>query len=254
MFPISKETLSFREISDYWSREIKPPASPTELLNLLINAWWRGEIVGDGPPRVQFLSKIFRSMSKSDYPSIVFTSGHEAGPSQFHMLPDGGAVVDIRPRIRVPSSTTDAWDEAACDPAFRSLGEIEWVESRFELLFHFGWFNLSRDEFMKWVTDRRYLMPTFWAGDAAGATQLPQKPASESMIRQAINNVYDSVSEPQKPPNVKEISRPVQKLLSSQGYKASGRCIQQFAGEAQYKERRRKPGRTIASETRSRKK
>jgi hypothetical protein len=40
MFPIAKPALSLREISDYWSREIWPPASSEELLSTLESAWW----------------------------------------------------------------------------------------------------------------------------------------------------------------------------------------------------------------------
>ena len=46
MFPIAKPALSFGEISDYWSREISPPASSNELLNILVSAWWLGELRG----------------------------------------------------------------------------------------------------------------------------------------------------------------------------------------------------------------
>ena len=46
MFPIRKNTLSFGEISDHWSREI--PLSQNELLKGLEGAWWLGEICGDG--------------------------------------------------------------------------------------------------------------------------------------------------------------------------------------------------------------
>jgi hypothetical protein len=270
MFPISKETLSFREISDFWSREVSPPASRNELLNLLISAWWRGEIVGDALPRLQFLRRLFISMSKFKEPCIVFISGDEVGPAQVHEFPDGCVEVDIRPRACV-SSNTDDWDEATCDPAFRSFEEIEWDKRCPELFLTFRLFNLSRAEFMNWVVDRGfYSKPTFWGGDVAGtppppvpatpfdkpgSATSPLKHASVDMINKAIGHVYDSASKSgQKAPNVKEIIEPVQEILKRQGSEASGLQIQELAGQDQYKERRRKPGATVASETRRQKK
>jgi hypothetical protein len=60
MFPIFKADLPLSHISDYWSRDIKPPASSSELLDLLIRAWWRGELfLGDAHSRFEFLKKMF---------------------------------------------------------------------------------------------------------------------------------------------------------------------------------------------------
>jgi hypothetical protein len=51
-----------------------------------------------------------------------------------------------------------------------------------------------------------------------------------------------------KPPNLKEIVAPVQSRLRVQGLHASGRQIQKVADVDKYKNRRRKPGVTVASE------
>jgi hypothetical protein len=79
MFPIPKGKLSFREIADFWSREIQPPASRKELLALLEEAWWLGEIVGDaGFSRPELLKNMFKS--KRLFPDIVFVTKDDAGP------------------------------------------------------------------------------------------------------------------------------------------------------------------------------
>jgi len=172
MFPISKVDLSFLEIADYWSREIQPPASKWELLDLLIRAWWRGEILGDAPPRLEFLKKMFAKRSgKDELSGIVFNLEGEVGEPTETELPDGCVDVDIRPRVPVPSRNTDGWNEAECDPAFQSLGSeaVSCVEHYDDWLPGFGWFNLSRNEFMKWVAVQRYSLPTFWGSNGAGA-------------------------------------------------------------------------------------
>jgi hypothetical protein len=171
MFPISKVDLSFLEIADYWSREMQPPESKWKLLDILICAWWRGEIIGDAPPRLEFLKKMFAKRSgKDELSGIVFKLEGEVGEPTEIKLPDGSLDVDIRPRIPVPSRNTDEWDEAKCDPAFQSLGSeiVSCVDHYDDWLPGFGWFNLSHDEFMKWLATQGYSLPTFWRGNQAG--------------------------------------------------------------------------------------
>src|SRR5262245_22167286 len=123
MFPIATSTLSFREISDYWSRDIQPRASSDELLSILVSAWWLGELRGDsGHSRLQLLKIMFTSMCK-DHLGIVFIVGDDPGPPRVE-LPDGYLKIDLRPQIRVPSSNVESWDEAACKDAFHALAEI----------------------------------------------------------------------------------------------------------------------------------
>jgi hypothetical protein len=175
MFPITKVDLSFLEISDYWSREIQPPASRWELLDLLIRAWWGGELFGDARPRLEILKIMFAK--RSELSGLVFTLGDEVGeatvewpPNGSADVPDGSADVDICPRVPVPSKNTDVWDDASCAPAFQSLSsrEVSCVEHYPDWRVAFDWFNLSRDEFMKWLTTRGYSLPTFWSGNQAG--------------------------------------------------------------------------------------
>jgi hypothetical protein len=67
MFPIAKFALSFRAISDYWSRKISPPASSNELLDILVSAWWLGELRGDSvKSRLELLKIMFTSTYRDD--------------------------------------------------------------------------------------------------------------------------------------------------------------------------------------------
>ena len=107
MLRIAKATLSFLEISDYWSREISPPASSNELLDTLVSAWWLGELRGDSVrSRLELLKTMFTSMDRDDL-GIVFIVGDDAGPPPVE-LPDGFLKVDLRHQIRVPSSNTES--------------------------------------------------------------------------------------------------------------------------------------------------
>jgi hypothetical protein len=77
--------------------------------------------------------------------------------------------------------------------------------------------------------------------------------ASADKIKEAILAEYDEADvSGRKPPNVKEIVKPVQNRLFDQGLEASGRYIQDLASADVYKNRRRKPGATVFNEQRKR--
>ena len=122
MFPIGKQNLSLLEIADYWSREIRPPASRKELLRLLESAWWLGEIHGDSIlTRLELLKRMFQSMGDRTDLGIVFITGEGQEQSTIERLRDGSVVVDVRPQIPVPSTDTGSWDEDNCESAFLAL-------------------------------------------------------------------------------------------------------------------------------------
>jgi hypothetical protein len=159
MFPIAKAALSFLDISDYWSREIRPPASKDELLDTLVSAWWLGELRGDSAhSRLEYLKSMFTSMYRDD--RIIFLVGDDACPPTFE-LPDGSLRIDLRPTIRVPSSNIESWDEIACRDAFQALAQISSIQS---YLFAIGLtlIKLTYEEFNTWLQRRGYSAPTFW--------------------------------------------------------------------------------------------
>ena len=123
MFPIREATLSFGEISDYWSREIQPPASPDELLDILVGAWWLAEIRSStGATRLELLKRMFERMYGNGDAPIFFIVGQSI-PPPFQELPDGALLVDLRSRVSVPSSNIGIWDEDNCSDAFRALAQ-----------------------------------------------------------------------------------------------------------------------------------
>jgi hypothetical protein len=163
MFPIGDATLSFREISNHWSREIQPPASRNELLRVLESAFWRGEIHGNSRwSRLEFLKGIYRPLHDRDDLGIVFIVGEDADKSRVEELPDGGAWVDLRRRIHLPSGDMDTWDERTCSDAFRALAETSSTESYPDVTPIFASIELSYEEFIRWLAKRGYSKPIFW--------------------------------------------------------------------------------------------
>jgi hypothetical protein len=68
-------------------------------------------------------------------------------------------------------------------------------------------------------------------------------PAAASDVRAAIVKVYDDAEKAgTKPPNIKEVVKPVQSRLEKLGYRVSGRQIQNAAKSAEFANRRRAVG------------
>jgi hypothetical protein len=77
------------------------------------------------------------------------------------------------------------------------------------------------------------------------------KPASEQRVKEAIDTVYsDAKKSGAKPPNIKELPPQVQNLLANSGHTASAKQIERLGSLAEFKCRRRLPGKTLKSERR----
>jgi hypothetical protein len=77
--------------------------------------------------------------------------------------------------------------------------------------------------------------------------------ASDRRIHAAITTVYNEAERTgRKPPNKKEVREPVQHELGKTRHTASGNHIMKLADAPQHARRRRKPGKTLASEKRER--
>ena len=85
--------------------------------------------------------------------------------------------------------------------------------------------------------------------DLTKAASQPSPPAgqltlaSTAMINDAIGSSYDRAeAAAEKPANVKEVSRAVQRILEQSGHCASKRRIEKLAGAEEFKRRRLPPG------------
>jgi hypothetical protein len=160
MFPISDATLPLSRIADYWSREIWPPASRVELLKQLESAWWRGEIIAQGgASRLGLIRQLYKSSN-----DFVFIIRDEPDPPLTEHQ-DGTVDVDLRPRIRVPSTETEAWNDRDCALAYEDLAARPLLADLPTLAPIFAGIYLSHREFIRWLErrPRPYHRPTFWA-------------------------------------------------------------------------------------------
>ena len=247
MFPITKRELSLGEISEYWAPELS--WSRDMVHALLEGAWWLGEITGDSKvTRLELLKKLFRLMRKSDSPAIIFVTPGNAPPPETTELADGHLAVDLRPRVFVPSDDADTWSEASCTRAFGILAEKPSLQHYPEWSPGFHAMKLNRDEFFSLIAVRGLPYPTFWKRESE-ATSPTLKSATERRMIDAVRRVYDIADkEGEKPPNIREVAKPVQDLLRGNGYKASAKQIQAIAERPEFEKRRRSPGKTLKSE------
>jgi hypothetical protein len=188
MFPILHDTLSFSDIAEFWSREIEPSASIVELLGLLEGAWWRGEIVGEGAlSRLKLIQYLFKS--SNDF-GIVFVVGDEPGPPETTVLPDGAVEIDLRPRINIPSSDTEAWNDTNCELAFQNLAVTSSLVRDPVTGPALSGIELSREGFTQWLARRGYPVPTFW-GMIATPAEVPAPKAASPKGRPGRKPKFD---------------------------------------------------------------
>jgi hypothetical protein len=249
MFPFTKSELSFAEISEYWAPELRWSRDMVQAL--LEGTWWLGEITGNSKvTRLELLKKLFKWMRNRDSPAIVFVTPGSAPPPETIELADGHVAVDLRPRVFVPSDDAETWSEASCIPAFEILAEKPSLQYYPEWSPYFHAMTLNSDEFFRWTTARGFPDSTFWKPSNAATSPQP-KLASEQTIESAVRREYERAErQDEKPPNIKEVTKPVQAQLQASGYYASAAKIQKIAERPEFKKRRRPPGKTLKSEKR----
>jgi hypothetical protein len=176
MFPITKDKLSFIEIADYWARDPGPSTSEMELLALLEQAWWLGEIPGvTAVSRLQLLQGMFQAMRDRHDLEIVFVQGDHTAPTVVTELEDGGALVDLRPRIPVPMGDICGWDEQTCEAAFRALAQTSSTKHYPDFAPALGGIELAHQDFFNLCKMRGYAEPTFWRSSAKSSSQQKSK-------------------------------------------------------------------------------
>jgi hypothetical protein len=179
MFPIPPgRKLSFIEIAEYWSGEIKPPTRPQVLLIAIGQAWWRGELVAaNGPSRL----KVLRTLYSTCTDSIAFIIPDMTVPPQSKLRDDGGWEVFLR--VPLPNADPDTWTEANCAEAFEVIAKAWDAEELFHLIAPLvAGIDLTQGEFNQWINEYKYQRPAFW-GNAE------QQPADKTVRHRRTKHV-----------------------------------------------------------------
>ncbi len=162
MFPIpANHQLTFAKVANHWAREVRPQVAPAELLNELITAWWRGDLIASGTKRADVLRGIFNSR-----PNLVaFAFPDSPDPPQTDQLQDGSVDVLWLWLVPLPNTRPETWDDDNCVYAFQAVAKAwDAKPNTFEL-----WFpglmalELTEPEFSRWINSQGKPTPTFWA-------------------------------------------------------------------------------------------
>jgi hypothetical protein len=251
MFPICEPTLSFAEISEYWAAELN--ISWKRVQALLESAWWLGEILGEPgrPTRLELLKSLFKRMRDRDFPQLLFITPDSKPPAKTVEQPDGSLLINLRRCVPVPSDEIETWSDAACIQAFQAMAQLPSSEYYPEYLPGFEARKLTSNEFFKWIAFRDFPYPTFWKRTNHEAASIKLRRAQDRVIEDEVLRVYDIADkEGTKPPNIKEVVKPVQARLRQIGQAASATQIRKIAESPEFKKRRRLPGKTLSSEKR----
>ncbi len=191
MYPISaKQKLTLLDIAVHWSREIEPRIEPSEVLDGLVKAWWRGELTAtNGPSRHETL----RALYKSYQDRIAFTAPGLKEPVSSKTLPKGGVAVFRLWTVPLPNFQPRSWDDTNCSEAFGAVADA-WDYQRFEIVaLSVCWIQLTVAEFMSWIDGSPYPTPTFWQiAEETDVAKGPTKLISEKSAPKHAQAYIDS--------------------------------------------------------------
>ena len=160
MYPISaKQNLTLLEIARHWSREITPPMKEAEVLDGLIEAWWRSELIAtQGPSRADMLRVIYKTYQDR----VAFTAPGLEESASTKALPDGGLVVFRLWQVPLPNAQPNSWDDTNCEEAFEAVANA-WSSADFNIVMtSIAWIELTPTEFKRWTNKNGYRPTTFW--------------------------------------------------------------------------------------------
>jgi hypothetical protein len=127
---VSVNTLSLSDIAAYWSREQGTIFTSAEIMNMLVQAVWRGDLivtrpVGHPPRAGDYRYSLLRAVTGvRTHPGLLFIRpGDMIEPAETELL-DGGVLVDLRERIPWVAEGDEPSD-AMAQAAFATLATVD---------------------------------------------------------------------------------------------------------------------------------
>jgi len=168
MYLRRKQALSIGEIYQQWGKEPKAGPDPLNILTLLLQAFWRGDLrdlhrPGSGEifPRHQGLEALVDLDSGDRHPDIVICRNQEQLDAEQVKLANGDIVVDLRKFVFLPTDTVD-WTEGLCGQAYEKLAECEATAYAPEFLTGFKTMQVGKRNFLIFLRYYDLEPPKFW--------------------------------------------------------------------------------------------
>ncbi|MHB2169542.1 hypothetical protein [Alsobacter sp. R-9] len=212
--------LCLADVARFWAREPTVVYTEDEIVAILVQAVWRGDLLVEPPaghvPRDgDYRYSLLKAVAGIDsHPGLLFVRPGEPVAPAVTDLPDGGALVDPRERIEwvavgaepdeataeatfstLASVTVDAYDAATTVPILRTL-------------------TIERDALRQFCEIAGYALPTFWFEKGAVRTSA----AAVTRCRTWFKTVVDAGDYPGPKPEVRALAMRKFKGLSARAF------------------------------------
>ena len=166
MYPLTVTKLHLLELSEHWARDLPQHPVPDDVLDLLLQAVWRGElqaclpdVVGlDPDPRRRLLEAC---RLRADHPGLLFVDAAGDAPPAEVPLPDGS--VEIDPRLRVVwAIASEGQTPAAFSAACHVLAEARFDAFSDLLKPILASLAIDRADFAAFCQTQKCSLPPFW--------------------------------------------------------------------------------------------
>lgn len=168
MYPLSSPRLSLLDLTRHWQRDLPQQPPVPELETLLLQAFWRGDLMMTLPgipaaqdldPRVRLLNSCRHA--PQDTGLVVADREEDLPPEDPVEQPDGSALVDLRRRLvwsLDPAQQTPERLAVAC----MVLSQAEFDDYHELTKSVIGMLMVERDDFGAFCTSQAFPLPLFW--------------------------------------------------------------------------------------------
>lgn len=217
---VTAASLSIADVARLWAREANAVYEEDEIVDLLVQAVWRGDLIVEPPtghfPRDgDYRYSLLKAVAGIDsHPGLLFVRPEEPVAPAVTDLPDGGALVDLRERIAwvavgaepdgvtaeaafstLASVTMEAYDAATTLPILRTL-------------------TIEHDALRQFCEIAGYALPTFWFEKGAVRTSA----AAVTRCRTWFETLVKAGEYPGPKPEVRAIAMRKFKGLSARAF------------------------------------
>lgn len=174
MYPLTDRTLRLPALAGHWARDLPQRPAPDQVLDLLLRAFWRGDLDARLPdaegPDPDARRRLLEACARfPDHPGLLFVGAPGEAPPAVVRLPDGSAEVDMRVRVAWPAApearTAEAFRAACHALAGAPFGGFSGL-ARPAL----ACLAVHQDAFAAFRHGRGYRLPAFWFAREAAAS------------------------------------------------------------------------------------
>ena len=201
MYQRPKKTLRIGQICEAWCLELASSYTALDVLTLLLQAYWRGDLSELHPPRKkeefsrrQGLEAVIELGKIEGHPGIVLCREREQLTDAHVLQPNGNLVVDPRTYVFLPEHAAD-WTEEILDQAYGYLAECQAINYAPRFRTGFRTMHVGKWNFLSFLRSCELAPPSFWYGPDS-QTHAPAKspappPAPSTPMRRGAPEKYD---------------------------------------------------------------